>query len=233
MATTKVKLSGIIVGYDPGGDRKHGLALLTVNGGKVVEIQTKTHATVQCVLNELSKIDPLAIGLDTLTCWSSGRAGWRPADRALQMRYPEVSDSVMAPNALRGAMCINGMIVMHQLHQLRKGLPDLLVTETHPKVLYHALRPPCLHEYGTPNGDMDAWLSKKLTVALKTKNDHEWDAAISAYAAFMAYYEHWKTDLHQLEDRKGLIEPVKDTLFAWPEAIDPVPSNDKCTIMIA
>ena len=65
MATTKVKLSGIIVGYDPGGDGNHGLALLTVKERAVFQIQTTTHATVQCVLNELSKINILALGLDT------------------------------------------------------------------------------------------------------------------------------------------------------------------------
>ena len=124
-------------------------------------------------------------------------------------------------------MCINGMIVMHQL---RNRLPDLLVTETHPKVLYRALCPHKLWAYTTESERMDAWLteklSKKLKVDLKTNNEHEWDAAISAYAAFMAYYRHWKTDLHKLEGRKGLIKPVQKTLFAWPEAIDPAPSND-------
>ena len=68
-------------------------------------------------------------------CWSTGRCGWRPADRWLRGQYPRVANSVVSPNSLFGSMALNGAACVHQL---AAQWPDAMISETHPKVGYHA-----------------------------------------------------------------------------------------------
>ena len=67
---------------------------------------------------------------------------------------------------------------------------------------------------------MDNFLSTKLNgLNFQASNDHEWDAAISAYALFMGIIGTWKNDLHKLknEDNGRIIKPCDDTFYFWPE----------------
>lgn len=67
-----------VVGYDPGGDGKHGLGLATIRDGRTVSLRTQTLETVEKVMDRLFACDDVqGIGIDTLTCWSTGRGGWR------------------------------------------------------------------------------------------------------------------------------------------------------------
>ena len=130
-------MTGTVVGYDPGGNGKHGFARALVRGGDIVCVTTKTLQTAEDVVRSiLDGEKPLGLGIDTLTCWSTGHSGWRPADRWLRQRYPGVKRAIVAPGGLFGAMSVNGMAV---LVAVRQAFPDIFVTETHPKVLYHAL----------------------------------------------------------------------------------------------
>jgi hypothetical protein len=89
-------LSGVIVGYDPGGNDAHGVAELRLEGGKVVVASTCTVETAEHVIALLeASSDLTALGVDTLTCWSTAGGGWRPADRWLRKRYKEVQASVV------------------------------------------------------------------------------------------------------------------------------------------
>ena len=53
---------------------------------------------------------------------------------------------------------------------------------------------------------------------MRTSNDHEWDAAISAYALLMGITGAWKTDLHELqpEDNCRIVKPCGKTFYYWP-----------------
>src|SRR5713226_8231318 len=127
-------LSGMVVGYDPGGNGAHGLAELRVEDGRAVKLSTTTLGTAEEVITCVERLSSvLALGVDTLTCWSTGTSGWRPADLWLRQQYKAVQNSIMTPNGLFGSMGLNGMSF---LISARHRFPDVPITETHPKVLY-------------------------------------------------------------------------------------------------
>jgi hypothetical protein len=212
-----VKDNGVIFGYDPGGNNCHGLAKMSLENGRIKEVTTTSLGTAEDVIQDIFAFKGLvlAIGIDTLTCWSTGRSGWRPADRWLRMKYPEVQRSVISPNNLRGSMSLNGMAV---LSFIRNEKPNILITETHPKVLYYSLIRK-KYDYDRDRALMDTALSQKVGVSITTKNDNVWDAALSAYAAFEGFSSVWKNDLHELlvEEDERIVRPYGKTRYFWPE----------------
>ena len=208
--------SGTIIGYDPGGAGAHGVAKLLVDCGQAVSVTTDTTGTTEQVIRIVEGITGLmALGIDTLTCWSTGPAGWRPADRWLRDQYPAVAHHVVAPNGLRGSMVLGGMAL---LMAVRPGRPDLFVTETHPKVLFWRLGETD-YDYVAGRRLMDDFLATKLGVSVAPANEHEWDAALSAFAALEGLSGRWTHDLHRLDTRNGerLLTPCGMTNYWWPE----------------
>jgi Protein of unknown function (DUF429) len=128
-------MSGLYLGYDPGGGGAHGVAAIDARPAACATVRTAEDA-LDWFRERCRDQEPKALGVDTLTLWSTGPAGWRPADRALRTAYPDVATSVTAPNALYGAMLINGIAVALAL---RNAFERLRITETHPKVLYFTL----------------------------------------------------------------------------------------------
>ena len=64
--------SGTIIGYDPGGAGAHGVAKLLVDCGQAVSVTTDTTGTTEQVIRIVEGITGLmALGIDTLTCWST------------------------------------------------------------------------------------------------------------------------------------------------------------------
>lgn len=210
-------VNGIIAGYDPGGINNNGLALLKVSDSKPIDIVIKTLPNPEAVINEIQSNDVLGLGVDTLSCWCTGNGGWRPADRWLICNYPEVRNSIMSPNALSGSMGINGMSV---LVELESNFDEIVISETHPKILYYALNQQ-KYDYANNHQSMDILLSNLLGINVTTSNDHEWDAAISAYAVLMGISGAWKNDLHalQLEDGCRIIRPCGETYYYWPDVL--------------
>jgi hypothetical protein len=208
-------ISGTIAGYDPGGNSKHGFAVLEIQNGKPVNITIKTLTTVEAVINEIVTIENLiGLGVDTLSCWGTGHSGWRPADKWLRRKYPVVQNSIMSPNTLSGSMGINGMSVLIEAENKSKGIS---LSETHPKVLYYALTRK-KYDYAENSNEMDRFLSTQLDgLDLRTSNDHEWDAAVSAYALFMGITGTWKHDLHKLpiENNERILKPCGKTFYFW------------------
>ena len=130
-------MNGDIVGYDAGGDGRHGVARLRVKSGRVVSAIAATLRTTEHAIRWITEGDsPNGMGIDTLTVWSTGSCGWRPADRYLREKYPAVKNSILSPNGLLAAMVANGMALVGTLRVI---WPDLVVSETHPKVLYFVL----------------------------------------------------------------------------------------------
>ena len=158
-----------------------------------------------------------ALGVDTLTCWSTGPSGWRPADRWLrdQPRYSAVKNSITSPNSLFGAMGLNGMAT---LVAVRLRHPDTLITETHPKVLYYHLSRQ-KYDYEHCKTAMDATLAEKLGVTVAPATEHEWDAALSAFAVLEGLGQRWTHDLHRIATADGerLISPCGTTHYFWPD----------------
>lgn len=210
-------MTGTLIGYDPGGNDHHGLAILRVETGQPRAIAIETCATVEDVLRRIEPIrDLLGAGVDTLTCWSTGPSGWRPADRWMRQQYRhEVARSVTAPNSLYGSMSLSGMSMLCTLRQLE---PALAITETHPKVVYSVLWGH-RYDYARSARSMDHALSAVLGLAIRTATDHEWDATVAAYSMLCALRGEWAYDLHQIEPRpdERILSPCGPTRYAWPE----------------
>ncbi len=210
--------TGTVVGYDPGGNGKHGVSAIRISGGAISDVKVQTLDTAEAVLAWIEPTNDLvAIGIDTLSCWSTGYSGWRGADRWLRKKYPNVQRSVVSPNGLYGSMGLNGMAV---LLSLRRQCPELPATETHPKVLYWALTG-CKYDYLKTSEKMNAELCRFLGRKVATANDHEWDACISAVAAFNGSTGRWTHDLLEEEvlstAQERLVEPAGSVHYWWPE----------------
>lgn len=224
----------LLVGYDPGGEKAHGLALCEVEqvDGHWCP-RTLQVATVSSVREALDWVETkaqggriLAVGLDTLTEWNSGNGGWRPADFWLRKAYPAVRLSVTPPNALFGSMAINGASFLHLLAP--RFLADgTQVTEAHPKVLHYALRGQ-KHAWAQDQKEMTAWLLGELGLDPVQfgfgQDDHIFDATLSLLPALRGLNGDWTLDLHTLSDPKTG-SPVRfagPTHYWWPA---PTPSQ--------
>lgn len=208
--------TGTVIGYDPGGNGAHGVARMILAQGEAQQVETKTLVSAEKVIEFIENTpNIIGLGVDTLTCWSTGESGWRPADRWLRKAYPAAQLSVVSPNGLYGSMGLNGMAT---LVTLREKHPELFITETHPKVLYRALSGQ-KYDYVTGQDVMDQYLVSALGLSLSPANDHEWDAAISAFCALQGLMGRWKQDLHKLptSDGERLVKPCGKTFFSWPE----------------
>ena len=208
--------SGIIAGYDPGGNGGHGVALAFFKSGICTDFSVETVMNVEGVIKHLETYnDLLAIGIDTLVCWCTGDSGWRPADLWLRKKYKPVQSSIVSPNGLYGSMGLNGMAV---LQSTRESNPLIQVTETHPKVLYWALTG-TKYDYASNCTQMDAHLSKWLGITVTTHNDHEWDAAVSILSALRGIEGAWQHDLFNepLSTAGRLIYPIGSVNYWWPE----------------
>lgn len=214
-------MSKIYIGYDPGGRGAHGVAVINGNRVNCDTVATAFDA-IKWLEEQCADEAPSALGVDSLTLWSTGRAGWRPADRALKAEYIQAEKSVKSPNSLRGSMSINGAAVAMRLQQ---KFADLFITETHPKVLYYALTR-VLYNFADRRGQMVkellGWLGlTSESFDFKDKTDDAWDALISAYAAREWHNKRWTMDLHQLpgEQSEELFSPFNKPAFAWPYKI--------------
>lgn len=210
------RIDGAIAGYDPGGNESNSFAILQIRDGKPASISVKTLANSEAVINEIRANNILGLGVDTLSCWCTGNSGWRPADLWLRKRYPAVRNSIMSPNTLSGSMIMNGMSV---LVETASGSSRITLSETHPKVLYYALTQQ-KYNYRENGAEMDCFLSDLLGgINIRTSNDHEWDAVISAYALLMRMTGVWNKDLHELqpEDNSRIVNPCGKTHYYWPD----------------
>jgi hypothetical protein len=204
-----------IGGYDPGGDGKHGVAKLRLLSGRPTQIETATLATAEAVIEHFTSVPNLSsIGIDTLTCWSTGPGAWRPADRFLRDKYATVASSVVSPNGLFGSMGLNGPAVLLACQAANRAL---VITETHPKVLYWHLAGK-RYDFAANRTEMEALLARMFGVPVVADTHHAWDAALSALAAYRGTSGDWTLDLHQLacESNERLLWPCGSTHYFWP-----------------
>lgn len=230
--------SGWIVGYDPGGNGNHGVAVCEVrrdSKAKPWRIHSLSYATkntlkdaLDFVSEQIGKGRLLAVGVDTLTEWNTGPSGWRPADLYLRATYPAVQASVKAPNSLWGSMPLNGMGF---IQMLRARWKSFKVTEAHPKVLYYAKKSKqCRHDWRGRNRaemvhDLFTWLGIKgnpgagdqaKSLARQAK-DNAFDAVLCILPALKGENGKWTKDLHKLSNRPPeQIQPLGQTYYWWP-----------------
>lgn len=212
-------MDGTLLGYDPGGNGKHGVARVALLAGQVDPngVLTATVETAEDALQWLLEAgSPLGCGIDTLTAWATGKSGMRPADSYLRDQYLAVRLSVVPPNSLYGSMALGGAAVALPLLE---RWPDLVVSETHPKVLYYALSGK-KYDWEEDRSGMTDLLSAGLGCRLPhLRTDHEWDALISAYAVGQGLAGRWTKDLLKLPTRLGsrLVWPLAKTRYFWPD----------------
>ncbi|MGE0498452.1 MAG: hypothetical protein AB7I35_08290 [Ramlibacter sp.] len=221
-----------VLGYDPGGNGRHGLAILQVHQQQGIWVVSHlverkalpdVQAVIACAEASIGSGALVATGVDTLTAWCGGPSGWRQADKWLHKHCPSVRNSVASPNSLFGAMSIGGGLVLHWLAQR----PDHggVVTEAHPKVCYHALRQmlhpwaksaePCQRDEGW------RWLMKQLGLNLPggaddEVTDHGFDALMGCLAALRGLNGQWTLDLHEA-GRATEVHPFGRTYYWWPD----------------
>jgi hypothetical protein len=200
----------IFLGFDPGGRRKFGVALLQGENASASTCSGVGEA-VSWALNECRKTKPVAAGIDTLLHWSTDNGGMRNADRWLRDTYPKARSSVMCPNSLYGAMPVGGMGLALEL---RRHLPNIRLNETHPKLLFYAIsgkryRPADLA------GAVE-WFANysSLTIIGDISNDDQFDALLSAWATREGYADGWQ-DLVS-PDVNDQIFPVGEVNYLWP-----------------
>jgi hypothetical protein len=124
------------VGFDPGGEKAFGWAVLEAApggllllGGGVVTGATAAVASASALIGEA----PAAIGIDAPLFWISD--GDRRADlkvRALVCGAGGSPGTVNHVNSLRGACLVQGILAARLSHE---RWPDAIVTEAHPKAL--------------------------------------------------------------------------------------------------
>lgn len=95
-------------------------------------------------------------------------------------------------------------------------LRGVVISETHPKVVYYALTGK-VFDWDT-QADMVRWLSGLLGISVSVRNEHEFDAILSAYAVQQGMQGLWTLDLHSMtpEDGERMKEPSGPSKFFWP-----------------
>jgi hypothetical protein len=208
--------SDVFLGFDPGGDRSFGVALLSGADVRSAAVSSVA-AAVAWAVQHCGSREPAAAGIDTMLHWCDGPGGWRPADRSLRAAYPKARSSILSPNGLYGSMGVGGMALALRL---RQRWPRILLNETHPKVLAYAVRGE-RHRDDDPSSGI-AWFAQHSGLALiGGATGHEFDAVLSAWATREGMSKQW-TDL--VTDDAALLFPVGTVSYLWPEPLSPGPT---------
>lgn len=179
---------GVLLGFDPGGEDGFGWCL--VNDTPTLPLMVRTTGVVD---NARSAVDTvmaqvkngeqvMAVGIDAPLFWVA--AGDRNVDRIVRdelrsLAAPSPGGTVQAVNSLRGACVVQGMLAGLLL---RAVLPEVLITESHPKALLWQLR--LANRNRHPAGISLPSLSQFSVSAAAGLTDHERDAAIGALCAW-------------------------------------------------
>lgn len=199
----------VFLGFDPGGGSTFGVAMLSQSAVTAFTVSSVTEA-IEWAVAQCRDRRVTAAGIDTLLHWSTAPGGWRPADRYLRASYPNARSSVLSPNGLYGSMAIGGMALAMRL---RGCWPNIVLNETHPKVLFSALTGDRYRKAAIASAVESFLAYTKLTV-VGTLNEHEFDAAMSAWAARAGLFGDWD-DL--VEAGADLLFPVGPVKYLWPK----------------
>lgn len=207
----------IFLGFDPGGGSSFGCWIVSdrkIEGGTVGSVDE----AIDWTRRVCADFKPAAAGIDTLLFWQTTPSGWRGADEYLRRRYPLRRNSVLCSNGLYGSMAVQGATLAMRLRTL---WPDLYLTETHPKVLWEHLATGCTYPREPErNHGAIVWLSGACGHQIHVRNEHEFDAALSAWAAREGYNGVWAHDLaleRASQQRGENVQLVPDVHYVWPD----------------
>ena len=226
-------ITAFVIGYDPGGEDAHGVAVLEVREDDrrwnpialQVSLARSLRDAVAWVNDTCRDGRIVAAGIDTLTEWNSGAGGWRRADFWLRRTYPSMAKSVVAPNSIYGSMVMNGAAFLTLLAP-RFRSDGTMITEAHPKVCYFAMTRK-KHAWLDDKSDMTAWLLKELGIGAPASGfgseDHCFDAGLALLAALRGINRDWRLDLHAApnDEEYGRVPFFGQTHYWWPEALKP------------
>lgn len=176
----------LILGLDPGGVGTFGWCLCEYRNElplPVVRHGTSNSAmeAVTAALTQVGSSPLIAAGIDAPLCWTSGA---RIADQLVRRAVAGAGcetpgGTVQEINSLRGACLVQGLLA---LRELRRRIPDLVVSEAHPKALLWLL--------GIPGATLqvrDVGPSHLAHLLLDVPaTEHERDAALGALTAWAA-----------------------------------------------
>ena len=200
--------NSLFLGFDPGGDRGFGVSVMDGRNVNATTVSSVADA-IDWVQRECGSTEPRAAGIDAMLHWSDAPGGWRPSDKRLRDAYPPVRSSVLSPNGLYGAMAIGGMVLALRLRAL---WPNILLNETHPKVLAFALRQE-RHTDLEPTAAI-TWFAQHSGLDLAgVRTGHELDAVLSAWATREGLYKGWAT---LVTHHPSLIFPAGPVDYLWP-----------------
>lgn len=206
-------------GFDPGGIGAFGCALLDSANSSLSCATVLSVDEAVCWARRSIHEAPIAAGIDTLLFWQSTKSGWRGADQYLRRKYPECRNSVVSSNGLYGSMSVQGAVLAARLRQV---WPEIGLTETHPKVLWHSLNGSSYPRIWSEQGGLvvQEWLAKAKLKHCEISDDHQFDAALSAWAAYSGFSGAWVRDLF-IETAEGQqaenVSLVPDVKYMWPE----------------
>ena len=208
----------ITLGFDPGGKGAFGCAIVDWGEHSLRTISLTSvddvlgWATAKCI-----ESCPVAVGIDTILHWQTSPSGWRGADEFLRHKYRDVFGSVQSSNSAAGSMAVQGVALAIRL---RDEWPDIMITETHPKVLWRHVTG---EKYPQWNEGGDAHFRRLISAigldGSNLKNDHEFDAAISAWAASESVNGVWTRDLVDIRGQHQVnpsIFPAGQVSYFWP-----------------
>ena len=178
----------VILGFDPGGKNQFGWCVAQgTNSGHLhlcaSHVASHADEAVRAALRRAAEFGRVeAAGIDSPLFWVAD--GDRKADKSVRsamkrLGAKNVGGTVQQVNSLRGACLSQGVMAAHLL---RREVPEIRITESHPKALLWLLnvatikRPVveiCIGHLG------DFIESKSLSLS-----DHERDAALGAVAAW-------------------------------------------------
>jgi hypothetical protein len=163
----------LLLGFDPGGIKRFGWAVLHVGeADSVVSLKTGVASNAPDAVREAGQCAPAApagVGIDAPLFWVP--KGDRCADSHIRTRVVAARGqpgTVSSVNSLRGACLVQGILTARLV---AASWPSAIVTEAHPKALLRL------------NRDAERFTATHLS---PDPEEHARDAALAAFAAWAA-----------------------------------------------
>ena len=210
-------MSDVVLGFDPGGQKKFGWAVCENTGERLRVLKTSVANDAHETITKVSEVLPegariAAAGIDAPLFW--GKAGNRKVDELVRAAVAErghvnASGTVQQVNSLWGACLVQGILLGDLLHQ---RFPEASITEAHPKALLWLLG---LAAYARPAESLTLHdLSEWIDGTDVTVSEHERDGVLAAFAAWSMSTKSpgWR-DL--LESEPSPVQPLGTPVSYW------------------
>lgn len=209
----------VILGFDPGGKNQFGWCVAQgTNDGhlqlRASDIASNADEAVTAALSKAVDFGRVeAAGIDSPLFWVAD--GDRKADKSIRNAMKRlgainVGGTVQQVNSLRGACLSQGIMAAHLL---RRELPEIRITESHPKALLWLLRVARIKRPVVEIGI--GHLVDFIESESPRLSDHERDAALGAVAALAMINKRsgWR-DLYREEN--NAFTPVSPVEYWMP-----------------